>query len=452
MSQALSQTQKTNLNRASPQAVAGAAGEVLRYYLPNRRWIGARNRYQTSILKRLSDALDKGSKAPDPRPFAQYLAASSFHHCADGWSFFGRALTAQLAGDAEAARHLGYYAELRAAVGILATHGIGVFNGVHVVVATGPEARLVKGPGTHVMTWLTLPYWARTHAATATVASMVSPHGVPLDRWAAALPGAGAWRPVAEEWLATWGLDLEALALDRDSRNESSYQPSRISGRRSISAEAAAEFAVEAWTLLEPAGPSDPFSILDLQLLRRALETAFVSAGGKLDTSLSSPWGRAVDKAIGDALGDPKPPGIRDFLLRRESATRSDSPIFGHAGETRSFADSEHHLGVLSRALLLLRVCSGCVAQMCAYSGVAATDVQFWIEGLARDRGLWPASTPPDPLTLLYDDVAAGVDDLRTLTTSGPKITSYHDMRTRASDALLSVAGCERVALWSIAS
>lgn len=445
----LNKAQKTALNRASQAAVTRSAGELLRQYLPNDEWIGPRNRYRIEILDRLE--ADLKAKTPDSKQLSQYLAASALHHCADGWSYFGRALTAHLAGDAETARHLGYYAELRAAIAALATHGIGIYNYVLVVIQSGPNARLVKGRGTHVMTWLSLPHWAQTQAATASVAGIVSPHGVPLDVWATALPGAGAWRPVAEEWLRTWGLDLAALALDRDSRNESSYQPSRITGKRSIDADRAAEFAIDAWALLEPAGPSDPFSVLDLQLLRRGLEAVFRSVGGTVSAAARSPWATAIGAAIEDAVGDPQPPGLRDFLLRRESATRDDSPLFAHADARRAFGDPLHHLGVLSRALLLLRISSGCIERMCSTAGVSADDLSFWMEGLSEDRGLWPARPLPDPLTGLYDDVEPGVQDIKRLLAGSPRVNSYHDLRTRGQTALLALGGCERVALWSTA-
>lgn len=445
----LSKAQKAALNRASQSAVTRSAGELLRHYLPNSRWIGVKNRYRIEILDRLEK--DLKAKTPDSKQLSQYLAASALHHCADGWSYFGRALTAHLAGDAEAARHLGYYAELRAAVGALATHGIGIFNSIHVVIAPGPIARLVKGPGTHVMTWQALPQWAKTQAATASVAAIVSPYGVPLDAWAGVLPGAGAWRPVAEEWLRTWGLDLGALALDRDSRNESSYQPSRIMGRRSIDAGEAVEFAIEVWNLLEPGGPTDPFFSLDRQLLRRGLEAVYQSAGGTVSTAARSPWATAVDEAIEESAGDPPPPGLRDFLLRRDAATRDDSPLFAHADARMPFADPQHHLGVLSRALLLLRICSGCIEQMCSAAGVSTEDLTFWMEGLAEDRGLWPVRPLPDPLTDLYDDVEPGLQDMKRLLSASPRVNSYHDLRTRGQTSLLALGGCERVALWSTA-
>lgn len=450
MTTKLSKAHTAALNRASQPAVVRAAGEVCGRFLPNNRWLGVRNRYGSEILERLAE--DLAERQPEARQLSQYVAASSFHHCADGWSYFGRALSAHLSGDAEAARHLGYYAELRAAVGILATHGIGIFNRVHAVLEPGPTVRLFNGPGTHVMSWLTLPYWAKRQEATATLARIVAPHQVPLDIWAGALPGAGAFRPLAEGWLNTWGLDLKTLALDRDSRNESSYQPSRISGRRTIDALTAATFASDLWALLEPATPSDPFPVLDLQLLRRGLERLYEAAGRSVSDTPGSPWETAVDAAIDEAVGDPAPAGLRDFLLRRNPATAVDSEVFEHASAVLPVRDPGHHLGVLSRALLLLRVCSGCVSDLAVAAGVTGTTLRFWHEALAEDRGLWAVPPLPTPVTDLYADVEVGLQDVRRIVDASPPNPTYRQLRTDVAEALLALGGCERVVLWSTAA
>jgi hypothetical protein len=445
---ALNKAQQAALSRASSTAITNAFGQIMRRHLPNGRWIAKSNRYRTSILRTLETDF-KG--APDSGQLAQYLAASSFHHCADGWSFLGRALHATLAGDDDAARHLGYYAELRAAVGILATQGIGIFNRTHAVVDASRNAKLVKGQGTHIMAWLVLPQWAKTLDATAALARIVAPFGVPLDRWASVLPGAGAFRPVAEEWLELWGLDLKVLALDRDSRNESSYQPSRINERERLDATSAAEFVVELWNTLEPSGPNDPFATLDLQLLRRGLEAAFHAAGRRIDPNEGSEWSAAIDSAVEEAVGEPVPFGLREFLRRSDPDREADSAIFEHAEARRDLSHPEHHLGVLSRASLLLRMCSGYVSESCAASGVSRTHVDFWLDEFATARGLWPEAPLPDPVTDLYDELSSGVQDLAQLIAAND-ISSYYELRLKGGDALLALSGCERVALWSIAA
>src|SRR5262249_5010660 len=88
----LSQKQEAELSRASPVAVTKAASHLLRYFLPKKRWVGVRNRYASSILKKLDDDLKNKSLKSDQ--LGQYLAAASVLHCADGWSYLGRAVGA----------------------------------------------------------------------------------------------------------------------------------------------------------------------------------------------------------------------------------------------------------------------------------------------------------------------------------------------------------------------
>jgi len=59
-----------------------------------------------------------------PTQLSEYIAASCLLHCSDGWSYLGRAISALLRGDPHRARHLAYYAELRAATALLAKVGV----------------------------------------------------------------------------------------------------------------------------------------------------------------------------------------------------------------------------------------------------------------------------------------------------------------------------------------
>ncbi len=80
-------------------------------HLQTNDWIGTSNRYRSKIIEKLET--DADSAAIDDASLAEYIAASAPLHCADGWSFLGRALTCHAHGDGDAARHFAYYAELR---------------------------------------------------------------------------------------------------------------------------------------------------------------------------------------------------------------------------------------------------------------------------------------------------------------------------------------------------
>ena len=124
-----------------------------------------RNRYMKSPVS----VLEGDSKAGNPihgKELADYLAASAPTHCCDGWAFLGRAVASHLRGDPDTARHLVYYAELRAAMAMLATEGIGYFSRLHFSIDKQQKASIGARTGTHVATWAILEEWAfRNQAA-----------------------------------------------------------------------------------------------------------------------------------------------------------------------------------------------------------------------------------------------------------------------------------------------
>ena len=101
----------------------------LKPFLKRSMWIGTTNRYVNDVIARLRES--EPNSATHKRNLAQYIAASTCLHANDGWSYLGRAFACLIAGDAHRALHLGYYAELRAAMSLLAGNGIGVFNNKH---------------------------------------------------------------------------------------------------------------------------------------------------------------------------------------------------------------------------------------------------------------------------------------------------------------------------------
>src|SRR6185436_17477307 len=126
----LQDVSKRALRTASRQAVRDDLN-ALHPSLRRRRWLPASNRYITDTIDRLKKDRQTTINAAD---LAAYIAASAPLHCADGWVFASRALAALVCGDANTARHMGYYAELRAAMSILASEGVGVFDKYHYVV------------------------------------------------------------------------------------------------------------------------------------------------------------------------------------------------------------------------------------------------------------------------------------------------------------------------------
>ena len=132
---------------ADPGAVEVAARRLDRR-LADKRWLTLGNRYlkqaPTVIRKDLpygTESLVHKAGTKEADQLAEYVAASSILHCADGWSYLGRAMAAQLRGDIGAARHLAYYGELRGAISLLAAQGIGIFSGIHAALRSRAGSR-----------------------------------------------------------------------------------------------------------------------------------------------------------------------------------------------------------------------------------------------------------------------------------------------------------------------
>src|SRR5438067_355249 len=121
----------------------------LRRFAREFHWIGKSNAYSGDIIEKIKmDSV--AHRIRNPRHLSQYISASCLLHCADGWSYLGKAIVLLLRGDPHRCRHLAYYAELRAAMSLLAADGIGIFNNTHFVF-DGPNSvtRLPRNYNTH---------------------------------------------------------------------------------------------------------------------------------------------------------------------------------------------------------------------------------------------------------------------------------------------------------------
>ncbi len=202
----------------------------LRHFAKTSRWVGERNWYVIDTKKKIAFE-SKAGALKRPRQLSQYIAASCLLHCTDGWSYLGKAISSLLRGDPHRARHLAYYAELRAAMSLLATTGVGVFDRYHFVIdAPNSVAALRAQSSTHVFVWDCLEYWCAQPMSGDLFASIVRPNGRTLDDWLAPLGGGSVAAPQAKEWFLQWGMDLQLPTEDREARNEFELPSGRDAG------------------------------------------------------------------------------------------------------------------------------------------------------------------------------------------------------------------------------
>ncbi len=442
------------LGRRGQAAVTAASRQALlsnfisaSNHLQYGRWIDANNPYRSDVTKKLR--ADEASATPvDDASLGEYIAASAPLHCADGWSFLGRALQCHSRGDGDAARHLAYYAELRAAVSLLASEGIGIFNDLHYVVDVSGRCRRLPGPRTHEIAWQTLDFWGSLPQSATLLGGVVSSTGIPLTDWLDEFGAPSSARPIGGDWLRTWGLDLKYLSTDRDARNEASYRPTRLDASTTLDVPDSAKFLRDLWNLHEPSAPSR-FDILDRHILRLSLEQAHEATTGLKPAADATNFRIRVEAMLNTlSPGGLSGTGWRDFLTR---ASEADTPrLLREASGTALVSDAEHHVQVIARATLLLRVSTGACAQLLDDAGVGRDDLEFWWKSLGEDRGLWEPGNEPDELTDLWLDVNEELENAAEWETSAVGMASVARWLKEQSRTLSVLGGCERIALWGM--
>jgi hypothetical protein len=446
----LTKIQKNMLRRSSRTGVGNSFGQLQRHVL-HQRWLGKGNRYSVNTVNRLKKDLEPG-RSINSGHLSQYIAASAPLHCSDGWTYLGRAMICHARGDSPTALHLAYYAELRAAVAILAAEGIGIFSRQHFVVDEDSNCQRIPNPqhGTHVITWLALEHWAELRRSSELVTSIIAPGTIPLSEWltrfGATVTTGGL---VTSQMLKHWGLDLKHLSEDRDARNEASYRPDRLVQRAALNANEVSEFLRNFWQLLEPL-PASPFEVLDRHLLRVTLEEVYAAIIGRSAANDRAGFAVAVDRM----LNGMSPSGLsahewKQFLTR--STAPSTPQLLGQAAGREKSGSPIHHMQVMSRAGLLLRVATGACGQLIRTAPFAGPDLQFWWSRVGDDLGIWNPITIPTQLADLWADIESALEELQNWESENPSLAgSIVDWWFRLSNPISLLGTTERVGLWGL--
>lgn len=453
----LSPAQKKTLKASSRRELERTFGQLRRHFARGH-WLAQGNRYRVRCVQRIDDDAGPSGNGVADTDLAQYIAASAPLHCTDGWAYLGRALASAVRGDSGAARHLGYYAELRAAMSLLASEGIGVFNDRHFVLndrgvceAVSRKLKGTNGPvaRTHTLAWLALDHWASLRRSSELLAEVVAPEGVPLREWLAAFNPALTALPIGGKWLRSWGLDLKRLAEDQSARNEASYRPTRLNAQSALSVDRCSSFLREIWSLCEPAGGSR-FANLDRHLLRESLKLTFHSVHGKPANAKPKEFREEIESMLLAAnVSSELAPTLGEFLEGQVNSGRAE--LLDEADGSAAVGEPDHHIQVIARAALLLRVATGASARLIRKQNLRRTDIQFWWEALGEEYGLWPPGHEPSDLQDLWADMREAITRV-TDWENGTQATSrsYHSWNRECAEALSTLSGCESIGLWGL--
>lgn len=439
----LTAQQQELIREASRNAIQGDF-ECLKEFWQTGEWLPDSNPYKKDCINELKRAFPEGVTNIECHQLVEYIAASTVTHCFDGWSFLGRALDAELSGDPDAARHLGYYAELRAAMSLLAGHGIGIFNRKHVIVKDDGQCCLFAGSmGTHDFAWEALECWGDTLMARDTLFESIYPGNLPLKEWLNYYPGSANF--LASHWLKQWGLDIARMAKDRDARNVASYRPTAFASSGSDTAKNVVASICKLWELCEPRYDGG-FQVMDRHILRASLQEAVKQkseGSDELDNSINY-YQHDIQRILDNV--DPQDLSKeywKTFLLEIEQ-----HPIFAEASGNLSVGEVGHSRQVLSRALLLLRVATGSTSNLVKACDGSKDDLAFWWSGTSVSRRLWNPDSPPDRFSDLWEDINEIKGDL--ISASDIPDASYHRIWTQHGQEVSVLATTERAALWGL--
>lgn len=445
MPRGLKQPAKIDLNLASATAVE-TAFRGLRSNVIHQQWLCAGNVYKLDSVGQIERDLGAGGGGINSPHLAEFIAASVPLHCADGWTFLARSLSCYINGNPNQAAHFAYYAELRAAMAILAARGIGVFNKTHFVVTASGACQLVRGDyGTHSMVWWALEHWAQTAASGDALLDLFIVSRSTIRAWFQNRVGAPTAGALANHWLKEWGLDLNVLGTDHLVRNASSYRPNDFVPLNA-DAKACSDFLRGLWALLQPS--TNNFEMLDRHLFRMLIRKGSIAAGQPADP-LDNNFVNYVNSIISEF-------GITDFEeseLRRFLLSTDMEPDLLVKAEARGPVNDVHaHERVMSRAALLLRVATGFTANLIKSAAFTAKELEFWTHPWGERRAFWsPGPGPAPAFADLWLDVELAVEDeTNWITAQGAGVVSMNRWRDRRDDTIRPLTECDRVALWGM--
>ena len=408
-------------------------------------WLDVGNVYRTNCVEKLKQDISSGTV--NNQDLSEYVAASIPLHCMDGWTFLARSLSSYINGNPHQAAHFAYYAELRAAMSILASQGIGVFNRQHFVINNaGMCVPLSIKRTTHEFVWLALDNWASSTTSGATLLGLFIVSNSTIKEWFDALPGYSVATTIGRDWLRNWGLDLGSVETDHDVRDLASYRPNYLTPW-SIDARSCSDFLRSMWGLFEPS--TTRFEKLDSELLRTLVQkTLFANVDPQDATTLATANQQLADMLNALPLGDPERNRLRALLV----SAQPEPLLLQRAQQNFPGGNARNHEQVMARAALLLRVASGFSAQIVANSAFNADDLRFWTSTCGEKRAFWPIAAQLDDLTDLWIDVLDAVqEESAWLSARAAAPVPMFEWRAGREGILRPLAECDRVGLWSFA-
>ncbi len=211
------------VSTASSRTVINA-GATLAVTEPNWPFVTTPELLLNNGTTYINGKFDRQVLTADLHIFSEYLALATISHALDGWRFLSKSIYAILNGARKQAIHLAYYAELRAAMSILAESGIGINNYKNFSINNQNQVSWFPGR-THVATWEALATWSTKRDVAEKVLDSINVMDLSGSEWADACGVSAKNKPlIITDWMQNWSIDLKRLKDDSDIRNIASYQ------------------------------------------------------------------------------------------------------------------------------------------------------------------------------------------------------------------------------------
>jgi len=378
---------------------------------------------------------------------ADYLALANCGHLFDGWRYLSQATLALLNGSRGQALHLAYYAELRAALSILAGSGIGIVNKKNFALTQTGDVHWFRGP-THSAAWEALVEWAKKPTQAVKVMSCFEALDLPASSWGEACNVSPSLPDIASKWLQEWSVDINTVGKDQFLRNKASYQPNlSVNGFNQLD-ESEVKFIYGISSSCNPisnGGLEFVDQMLMLDLCKKACQIRFEDVNqSNMDEVWNdvSSWlqnsGHLTEADSNTLIGNLK-----------NCAQSPASQIFANAAPT-----VESSVGVISRAFLLLRLASALTRnQWIEVQLRGGTAARSWHTNSLHSFGawanVWSVGTSPGSFGGLDADRVDAEDDLYNwLQSNRPFIA--RKMWDEIPKPLIALCRFERVALLAI--
>ena len=359
----------------------------------------------------------------------------------------GNALRALVKNEPFVVGHLAYYAELRAAMSLLASMGMVNIDKEIFCIDKLMHIRRVPSlgydiKGTHQIVWKLLEEAVSIRNQPAEFLKLHKIFrigGLTLEDWVVGMSGGESGMSIVSEYVKKWGVDIQNYDSDRKIRNKLSYDISTFQGVTRNDYDGVIELLQDFWSCFEPVG-AENFSI-DFYLLWLIMQNVRKVKGWDEETYKL----KLIAFLQTTALSEADQTRYVNILTR---TARSFSALL-KLGRSFSVGSGKYYLHIISRATILLRIATVACGDAFQKAGLHASDVEWWINTFAEEKGLWKSR--PENYSDLYEDVKEALEDLQSRT-----VHNYSDFLTHNCgneiNPFPTLGFSEYVMLWGLPS